>query len=92
VAAAVQSAKDAKARGADEAQRERGRSAGGGAPTLHPAVGVSIPVFGGMSAAERRKNDSVDADVRARLARIAERARLDSIAARRRDSVRAIIP
>lgn len=73
MAASVGMAKDAAARRTDEQNRELGRTAGGGAPTLHGLkLGFSVK-FGGPSAADRKRDAQIDSTVRARLGAIDER-------------------
>lgn len=69
-----------------------GGPAGAASPVAPPSVGagVSIPVGlpgGGPTRAQRQRDSTVNADVQARLARL--RARQDSIAQARRDSLEA---
>jgi hypothetical protein len=88
LAEAAASAADAKARQDDEARRAAAHAAGG-APTNHGVqiTLVKIP-FGGPSAEQRKRDSVIDADVRARLARAAERRARERADSLRRDSLR----
>jgi hypothetical protein len=90
IAAAVAAGRDDRARTAERDRFGESRSTGG-ARVVKPVAAVSITtgLLGGPpSPAQRKKNEAIDADVRARLATVAERAKARADSLRKRDSLR----